>query len=90
MSLFQRIDFENPLFAGNRLIEFSVRVQDPDPTHADVATVTVNVTDANDNPPLVDPQQMTVNLSEDAAVKTPVFQSFAATDDDLNENAQFQ
>ncbi len=85
----QRIDFET--LSGNTLISFQVRVTDPDPQHVDYATVTVNITDANDNPPRVSPSRMTVNLSESTDVGTAVFQSFVAVDDDsLEQNKRFQ
>ena len=87
--LLQRIDFENALLV-DKLLTFNIQVRDPNPSHTDFATVTINITDANDNPPQILPQQMTVNVSEDIKPGTPVYQSYIATDTDLNENSRFQ
>ncbi len=83
----QVIDYES--FGSNKLLEFSVRVQDPIASHFDTTTVKINVTDANDNAPVINPPRMTVNVSESIAVGATVFDSFSAVDSDLDENSRF-
>lgn len=68
---------------------FSVRVQDPDSSHVDTSTVTVNVYDINDNAPVVTPANTSVTVPETATVGTEVVAGFTATDADQGVNAQF-
>ena len=54
-----------------------------------LATVTVIVTDVNDNPPLSDSLSYNVSLSESTAILSPVLTIFAS-DYDIFENSEFE
>ena len=59
---------------------FSVRVTDGQ--YTDTASVTVTIKDANDNPPNISPQDLTVTIQESGDVGQ-VVATFNATDPDL-------
>ena len=56
---------------------------------ASLATITVVVTDINDNPPLPDSLWYNVSLSESTAIRSPVLTIFGS-DYDIYENGEFE
>ncbi|XP_070559235.1 protocadherin Fat 4-like isoform X2 [Ptychodera flava] len=57
------------------------------PVLTGTATLTITITDVNDNSPVIDPPTYTKNLPEDAVIGTSVL-VVEGTDDDLKENAR--
>ena len=55
----------------NHTVRFTVRAQDQTaPFYSDFADVTIMITDVNDNAPVIEPKEITVEISE---VKLPSF-----------------
>ncbi|CAH1779064.1 unnamed protein product [Owenia fusiformis] len=80
-----RVDYEA---MSSHLLQYNIRVQDPNPSNSDTAVIHINITDINDNAPVFNPATISTTQSEDIPVGTTIA-TFSATDRDSGVNAQF-
>ena len=69
-----------------RSFNYSITVSDG--VHSDNATLTVNVLDVNDNPPVFQDTSYTFHLLENTQVPAPAIGSLVATDIDSGSNKE--
>ncbi|ESN95524.1 hypothetical protein HELRODRAFT_179299 [Helobdella robusta] len=85
IKVFKPLDYdtmEKPYF------NLTVHVRDSNPNHNDTAFVEITITDANDNPPVFNPNLEKATLFENATVGTTL-KKFTAIDIDTGINAEF-
>ncbi|XP_029635711.1 putative neural-cadherin 2 [Octopus sinensis] len=81
ISLQKPLDYED---SSLRNFDLTVRVQDPDPTHVDTCTISITVTDYNDNSPIFTPQRHELTIPENEKM-VPIY-TFAVSDADSGNN----
>ena len=69
-------------------IDFTVQVRDSDLTHTDTATITIEILDINDNPPVFSQPLRMVNITENTDVA--IITTYSATDADSGINSDFK
>ena len=83
---FQRLDFDT---MTENVFTMAIRVSDSKPSHTDMATVIVTITDINDNAPVFAPDVINVTLAESSSIGTSVAK-FSASDIDSGDNKIFE